>query len=80
MTLYFKVGCHLCEEMQQQLEKFRQQYDFSLNLVDIETATYLNQRYGEWIPVLTTGNQELCHYYLNEESLLEYFQKEANRA
>jgi len=73
LTLYTKVGCHLCEEMKQQLDVLQQQYEFSLNLVDIDADSYLKLRYGERVPVLAIGEQEICHYYLDSGSLLEYF-------
>lgn len=73
LTLYTRVGCHLCEEMKQQLEPFQKQYGFSLNVVDIEADSYLKLRYGEKIPVLVAGERELCHYRLNLDFLLEYF-------
>ena len=73
LTLYTRVGCHLCDEMKQALVLFQQQYDFSLNIVDIDTDSYLKLRYGERVPVLAAGDQELCHYHLNEKLLLDYF-------
>ncbi len=73
LTLYTKIGCHLCDEMKQQLDVLQQQYEFSLNLVNIDADSYLKLRYGERVPVLAVGEQEICHYYLNNESLMEYF-------
>ncbi|MDM8567138.1 glutaredoxin family protein [Candidatus Halobeggiatoa sp. HSG11] len=73
LTLYIKVGCHLCEKMKQQLDILQQQYEFSLNLVDIEADSYLKLRYGERIPVLAIGEREICHYHLNNDLLMECF-------
>ena len=73
LTLYTRVGCHLCEEMKQQLELFQQQYGFSLNVVNIDADNYLKLRYGERVPLLTEGDREICHYYLNKDLLLKYF-------
>jgi len=58
--------------MKQQLGVFLKQYSFSLNVVDIDTDNYLKLRYGERVPVLAAGEREICHYYLNEDLLLEY--------
>ncbi len=73
LTLYTRVGCHLCNEMKQQLDILQQQYEFSLNLVDIDADSYLKLRYGERIPVLAIGEREICHYHLNNELLMECF-------
>ncbi len=75
LTLYTRVGCHLCDEMKQALRLFQQRYDFSLNLVDIDADSYLKQRYGERVPVLAAGDKEICHYHFNEKLLLDYFKK-----
>lgn len=74
LTLYTRIGCHLCDDMKEQLEALQQQYDFTLNIVDIDADNdnYLRLRYGERIPVLTIGEQEICHYYLNQDLLLTY--------
>jgi glutaredoxin len=74
LTLYTRLGCHLCDEMKEQLEIFQQQYGFSLNIVDIDADNdnYLRLRYGERVPVLAGGDQEICHYSLNQELLVSY--------
>lgn len=72
LTLYTRVGCHLCEEIEQQLSLLQQHHQFSLNVVDIDADSYLALRYGERVPVLAAGEQEICHYYLNKDLVLEY--------
>jgi len=72
LTLYTRVGCHLCVEMMQQLEPLQRQYGFSLTVVDIDADSHLKLRYGERVPVLSVGEQEICHYCLNEELLLKH--------
>jgi len=72
LTLYTRVGCHLCVEMLQQLESLQNRYDFALTVVDIDADSYLKLRYEERIPVLAFGEQEICHYHLNKELLLKY--------
>ncbi len=71
LTLYTRVGCHLCAEMMQQLEPLQRQYGFSLTVVDIDADSYLNLLYGERVPVLLVGEQEICQYHLNKELLLK---------
>jgi thiol-disulfide isomerase/thioredoxin len=69
LTLYMRVGCHLCETMQQQLAVLQQQYHFSINIIDIDADNDLRMRYGGRIPVVAMGEQEICHYYLNEAAV-----------
>jgi len=72
LTLYTRVGCHLCDEMKRQLDLFQRQYDFSLTVVDIDADSYLRLRYGERVPVLAAGEREICHYHLDKNLLLDY--------
>jgi glutaredoxin len=75
LTLYTRVGCHLCDEMKFQLAQFQGEYGFSLNVVDIDADSYLRLRYGERVPVLAAGEREICHYHLNKGLILDYLKK-----
>lgn len=73
LTLYHRVGCSLCEAMQEELQPYRQQLGFELEMVDIDTSAELQQRYGERVPVLAGETGEICHYFLDPERLHGYF-------
>lgn len=72
LTLYSRVECHLCDEMKEALHHVQQKYPFALNIVDIDEDKHLQMRYGERIPVLAEGEQEICHYRLNEALLFQH--------
>jgi hypothetical protein len=61
--------------MKQQLEVLQKQYGFALNVVDIDADSFLKLRYGTKIPVLAVGEQELCHYQLNQDFGRKIFQQ-----
>ena len=72
--VYVRSGCHLCDAMLHELEASRQQWTFELEVVDILGHPELETRYGSHIPVLcTTGDKEICHYFLDDTALAEYF-------
>jgi hypothetical protein len=52
VQLYMKVGCHLCEQAEADLDRLRRRYPHRVQRVDITTDTHLMDRYGEQIPVL----------------------------
>ncbi|AKJ68939.1 glutaredoxin [Pandoraea thiooxydans] len=66
LTLYGRSWCHLCENMLHALQPLRQVFDFQVTLVDVDSAPELENRFGEWVPVLMMGDVELCHYHLDE--------------
>jgi hypothetical protein len=76
LTLYVRAGCHLCEDMRREVGGFQQDCGFSLNIVDIDSDPALRLRYGQLIPLLAAGEQEICHYWFDPQALLEYFRKE----
>ena len=62
LTLYYRHGCHLCEDMQQHLMRLQESWQFKIALVDIDSSQELKSLYGSLIPVLADGNEEICHY------------------
>jgi hypothetical protein len=74
LRVYVRSGCHLCDAMLDELEASRQQWPFKLEVVDILGYPELEARYGSRIPVLcTSGDEEICHYFLDDTALAEYF-------
>jgi len=60
--------------MLEELDTSRQQGKFELTVVDILGQPELESRYGSLIPVLCAeGDEEICHYFLDETVLAEYF-------
>lgn len=72
LTLYLRRDCHLCAEMRTALERVRPRLGFALALVDVDGDPALAERYGHKVPVLTAGDFEICHYFLDEPELLAY--------
>lgn len=59
LTLYTREGCTLCEEARAFLVGKKHEYDYDLWEVDIDKDPEAEARYGDWIPVLTHGDEEL---------------------
>ena len=74
LTLYFRSGCGLCEEMQSELYAAQTRYGFELETVDVDSSEELVAEYGHKVPVLTAEQgKELCHYFLDHSALEGYF-------
>jgi glutaredoxin len=69
LTLYLRTYCHLCDEMLATLAPMQDSLGFDLRTVDIEDDPELEARFGELVPVLMKGDQEICHYVLDENAL-----------
>ena len=79
VILYYRYGCHLCEDMLQHLHKLQSSEPFQIETVDIDSSSDLQERYGTLVPVLEGGGTELCHYYLDEVALRGYLSSPASK-
>jgi len=75
LTLYSRNYCHLCEEMISALRGLQAGLHFELEIVDVDSAPELERRYGEKVPVLACGGDEICHYRLEPAVFTEYLAK-----
>jgi len=61
--------------MLQALRGLQSRLVFELSLVDIDRDPDLQRRYDEWVPVLVEGEDEICHYHLDEEHFVGRLEK-----
>jgi len=73
LTVFVRSGCHLCEQMLQELQRLRTERDFQLEVVDILGHATLEAEYGSRIPVLAGERGQICCYFLDETALRRYF-------
>ena len=76
LTLYIRVGCHLCDEMQRDLLVWGERLGFRFGVVDIDADESLIERYQYKVPVLVDGCEEICHFFLDEDMLQQHFQSQ----
>jgi glutaredoxin len=69
VTLYWRAGCHLCDDARAALERVRAVTPFRLEEVDIETDDALFKRYLERIPVVAIDGEERFELFVDEEAL-----------
>ncbi|NDA14929.1 MAG: glutaredoxin family protein, partial [Gammaproteobacteria bacterium] len=70
LTLYSRRGCHLCEDMQSQLNELRSEYAFSLEVRDVDSDPIWVEQFGEAVPILLVGQVEICRYFLDQKLLI----------
>jgi len=75
LILYARSYCHLCEEMLAALTALRGEFEFVVDVVDVDSDRVLEQRFGDLVPVLTHGNTELCHYHFDLGKVRAYLAK-----
>jgi len=69
VTFYGKPGCCLCDEAKAVVAAVRAEHPFDLEEVDVSIDPCLNHRYGERIPVVAVGGEELFEYHVDAAEL-----------
>lgn len=72
LVLVSRSYCHLCHEMEVALAPLAAEFGASVAVVDVDANPDLEAKYDELVPVLLHGQNELCHYFLDESKTREY--------
>ncbi len=70
LTLYTRLGCHLCDAMKGIVNEVVRQEPVSLREIDITGHTDLERRYGAEIPVLIHGERVIARVRTTRKALL----------
>ena len=69
VTLYGKPGCHLCHEARAEIERVRAERPFDLEEIDVSLDPGLQREYGERIPVVAIGGEDVLELRVRAEEL-----------
>ncbi len=78
-TVYSRHGCHLCEDLLQQLFELQRSYSFHIKEIDVDSSPQLIEQYGSLVPVVTRDGKQICHYFLDQTAILQVLSGQANR-
>lgn len=78
LVLYYREGCHLCEEMAALLYRGWPAVLEGLEWVDVDRSAELAHRYGQRVPVLMRGDDEICALAPDARRLISVFGEPAN--
>ena len=73
LSIYTRAECHLCDDMLDGLKRWQKHYNFTINIVDIDTDSSLTERFAARIPIIAAGDTEICQYHLDETALSRFF-------
>ena len=57
------------------LTSLRSEFEFVVDLIDIDGDPLLQQRFDTLVPLLAHGDTELCHYHLDFGKVRAYLSK-----
>ena len=79
LTLLVRAYCHLCDEMRAGLAPLLASGGATVELIDVDTDAALASRWGDKVPVLLEGGQELCHHRLDATALARWMREATSR-
>lgn len=66
ITLYTRNRCSLCDKAKNSILELKQQWDFTLEEIDIEQSDELTELYGIMIPVVHIDGEEVAFGIINK--------------
>ena len=75
LTLYSRTGCHLCDEMKNQIAPLVKRFGANLREINIDADPILRARYNEEVPVLFLGSRKVAKYTVDIEQLSAQLQR-----
>ncbi len=73
LVLYYREGCHLCEEMAAVLFRGWPHLAERLSWRDVDSNAQWRERYGLKVPVLCLDDEMICEYFADIERLTTRF-------
>lgn len=73
ITLYYREGCHLCEQVAVSLYEKQKTFGYEIESIDIDNDAELKKRYDVDVPVVAFNGEVLFYHFFDEESLRECF-------
>jgi thiol-disulfide isomerase/thioredoxin len=80
--LYSRSYCHLCDDLLNALQELTREYNFSVEVLDVDADVALLAKYDELVPVLVAKSaisgveEQLCHYFLDEPKVRAFLAEE----
>lgn len=75
----YREYCGLCRDMKTKLQEYQKQWHFDIKIVEIDNFPDLEEKYNEFVPVLLHGEQEICHWHLDETALQNHLRTHSHQ-
>ena len=71
LQVYSREGCHLCEDMLDALQQFKNELAYTIKVYDIDDDPVLLERFNVLVPVVFLRNHEIMRYQFELATLKE---------
>ena len=77
VTVYSRSGCHLCDVALSDIEKFKSEFDFTIEKILIDGNLELEKKYGDEVPVILINGKPHDFFRIDKERFRNAMQKES---
>jgi glutaredoxin len=77
ITLYTRMRCPLCEKAKATLIELKEEWNFTVEEIDIETSDALTETYGLMIPVVHIDGEEVGFGYIDKFDISNRLQEKS---
>lgn len=75
LTLYTRKRCSLCEKAKQDILELKEDWNFTLEEIDIDESDELTETYGIMIPVVQIDGEEVGFGIINKTDISKRLQE-----
>lgn len=69
ITFYTRKNCPLCEKAKNSILELKEDFDFTLEEIDINVSDELTEKYGIMIPVVVIDGEEVAYGIINKSDI-----------
>lgn len=69
VTIYSKPDCHLCDVVEEVIERFAREFPLQVEVIDIQSDPEIYAKYRYEIPVVLIDGKKLFKYRVEEDRL-----------
>jgi len=69
LIVYYRDGCHLCEQVVASLFQLQQELGYEIEQIDIDTNPVLREKYNVDVPVVTYQGEVIFYHFFDEKEL-----------
>lgn len=77
LRVFSRPGCHLCEILIEELEPMCRASAVRVTVVEVDDRPEWVARFGSRVPVVCSGDREICGYPLDRGAVLAWLRGES---
>ena len=79
VTIYSRLGCHLCDDAQNVLESMREELNFEIDVINIDEDAELVKLYSDQVPVIHIDGEHHDFYKVDPVRFRSSLEKHRQR-